>query len=354
MKIHLKNSTKLMTDSDKVRQYLAKTPSGVGAVKLILIFVFGFFLGLTTYKFLKGEKENSAKNGNASQRQSGKFKFINPLLECEYLSNIEDKNINSIEIKTRKTIEEYIKSGEASNVSLYYRDLNNGPWFGINEDENYKPASLLKVPVFIAYLKKIDNNMNLLSSTVGFKEGELEMPEPAEGLDPLKPGEKYSLEILFQRMVVNSDNQAYTLLINRIDSQELDSVLSDLGMTVPDVSKGENIVTAKSYASLFRVLYNSSYLSRNASEYALNLMSYARYDKGITKNLPDEITVSHKFGLRKDIDPTGQIYLHDCGIVYYPEKPYLLCVMTRGEDYDKLSEIISNLSKDVYDEIKLQ
>ena len=99
-----------MTEEDKVRQYLVKAPYGVGAVKLILIFVFGFFLGLTTYKFLmpnflNGKKEDSAKNGNASQRQSGKFKFINPLLECEYLSNIEDKNISSIEIKTRKTIE---------------------------------------------------------------------------------------------------------------------------------------------------------------------------------------------------------------------------------------------------------
>jgi len=28
------------------------------------------------------------------------------------------------------------------------------------------------------------------------------------------------------------------------------------------------------------------------------------------------------------------VQLHDCGIVYYPETPYLLCVMTKGWNFE--------------------
>jgi hypothetical protein len=46
--------------------------------------------------------------------------------------------------------------------------------------------------------------------------------------------------------------------------------------------------------------------------------------------------------------------LHDCGIVYYPHKPYLLCVMTRGKSSDDNSKMIAEISKLVYREVDTQ
>jgi hypothetical protein len=43
--------------------------------------------------------------------------------------------------------------------------------------------------------------------------------------------------------------------------------------------------------------------------------------------------------------------LHDCGIVYLESHPYLLCIMTRGYDFEKLSKIISMISSQVYSEM---
>jgi hypothetical protein len=45
---------------------------------------------------------------------------------------------------------------------------------------------------------------------------------------------------------------------------------------------------------------------------------------------------------------TGERQLHDCGIVYAPGKPYLICIMTRGSDFKRLSPVIAQISKQVY------
>jgi formylmethanofuran dehydrogenase subunit D len=77
-------------------------------------------------------------------------------------------------------------------------------------------------------------------------------------------------------------------------------------------------------------------------------MSAASFSGGLISGVPAGVSVSHKFG-EKVIDasvPTLQ--LHDCGIVYHPRTPYLLCVMSQGRDYDELSSFIGDVSKTVY------
>ncbi len=63
--------------------------------------------------------------------------------------------------------------------------------------------------------------------------------------------------------------------------------------------------------------------------------------------------VAHKFGERSFLDKKTK-QLHDCGIVYHPAKPYVLCVMTRGDDFDKLSAVLRSVSALVYQEVDAQ
>jgi hypothetical protein len=68
--------------------------------------------------------------------------------------------------------------------------------------------------------------------------------------------------------------------------------------------------------------------------------------------------VSHKFGVRNILadgakptdEPTAR-ELHDCGIIYYPNNPYFLCVMTRGKDFPTLEGVIKDISKIAWDEV---
>ena len=61
--------------------------------------------------------------------------------------------------------------------------------------------------------------------------------------------------------------------------------------------------------------------------------------------LPEEVKVAHKIGT---YDATDQIHVQsDCGIVYIPERNYLLCVMVKGDD-PIASRIIGDISKVTY------
>jgi beta-lactamase class A len=95
---------------------------------------------------------------------------------------------------------------------------------------------------------------------------------------------------------------------------------------------------------MLRSLYLSSYLRRPMSEIALNTMLYTKYNSQIPAGVPSNVPVAHKIGFYFQ-----EGYFHDCGIVYVPKKPYILCVMSKNTNQIEANKIISAVSKIVYD-----
>lgn len=293
----------------------------------------------------------ACQGGKATtEARQGGYTYINPLLECELNSPLE----NTPELSTLKhALEDQIasltSSTHISRIALYFRDLNNGPWFGIHEDDTFTPASLLKTPMMLAYLKLAETDPNLLSRRLTFKpRGEPESPYP--GIASLRPEASYSVQELIERMIIYSDNDAFDTLTLNIDEARLQAVHKDLGLAYPDPTTPEDFITVKEYAGLFRVLYNASYLSRNMSELALSILSRASYQDGLVKGVADGTVVAHKFGVRRTRENANQ--LHDCGIIYLPNHPYLLCVMTKGDDLAVQTDALGKLSAQVFSTIK--
>jgi len=164
----------------------------------------------------------------------------------------------------------------------------------------------------------------------------------------LEFGKEYTVEELIRRMIVYSDNGAATLLYAQLNADYLSSIYSDMGVEQPNIGRTENYMSVSEYAAFFRILYNASYLNRDMSEKALNLLSKSEYKNGLLAGVPADIVVSHKFGERI-YDNIFQ--LHDCGVIYHPKSPYILCLMTRGENFANLEGAIKDISKGVYDEI---
>lgn len=283
------------------------------------------------------------------------YKFISPLLGCAISSKREMQDFLPLRTELEQIIAKKVEEKQAANISVYL-DTRDGRWLGINTEENYSPASMMKVPIMIALFKKAELDPKLLQTKVlyngkqNFNDEQYFKPQ-----EVLLPGHYYTIEELIERMIVYSDNNTLPLLNEYIDIKKLRQVFSDLGVFFPkqDDLASQDFISVQAYANFFRVLYNASYLNRGSSEKALGLLSKTSFSQGITAGTPSSTLIAQKFGERDFTDTSAASdtskELHDCGVVYVPNHPYLLCIMTKGTDFDDLATTIKDISRVVYD-----
>ena len=276
------------------------------------------------------------------------YQYIKPLILVDN-SNVYFPELNPLKNIIAAYISNAKQSGEAEDVSVYYRDMNTGKWTGVNENDLYAPSSMLKVGILMAYLKIAVTDPDVLNEMLLYKPTD----DSSQFFKPkqLSAGE-YSVRDLLVQMIEQSDNDALTAL-NNAHPQELVNVFNALNIPYPLVSTPKNFMSPEIYSRMFRTLYNATYLPDIYSEEAFKLLSLTDFNQGIVAGVSTSTTVAHKFGEQTNAT-NGTVTdreLHDCGIVYYPSHPYFLCVMTKGQDFPILSKIISDISKSVFNYI---
>lgn len=328
-------------NSIRNRPYLLKL-----TLALLIAFGAGWFSGISWLK--------NNDTGPVKETRLEGYDFINPLLECEPTRDSIGKELLPFHHKVGHLIEEKKQKNQVTHVSVYFRDMNNGLSFDIHGREKFSPASLLKVPLMIAYLKWGEKNPDLLSRKILFNIADNTSTQTFKPAVALVPGKAYTVDDLLFHAIVYSDNSAYFLLFASIDPRVLHRVYTDLGLVVPKVRNRDDYMSVVEYASFFRILYNGSYLNKDLSEKALQYLSEVDFKQGLVAGVPPGTVVAHKFG-EKTFGETAEIkQLHDCGIVYYPRHPYLLCVMSRGDSFEYLDETIRDISGVVYEEVDRQ
>ena len=87
------------------------------------------------------------------------------------------------------------------------------------------------------------------------------------------------------------------------------------------------------------------------SNIALNWLTEVDFKKGMVAGIPLNVVVAHKFGER---GVEKELQFHDCGIVYYPGRPYVICIMSRGENMENLINNVRDISRLVYQHVDMQ
>ncbi len=299
------------------------------------------------------EQGVNAETGVKQVRQMNQYTYINPLLECEVSDGSLDARKENFRDDLDARIDELKQEKKLTEVAVYFRDLNNGPAFGIDEMGEFFPASLLKVPVMMAYYHLAEQNPSILEREILFeKPKDFGITPTIKPREELRLGQAYTVDDLIRRMIVYSDNQSLVLLVERLPPVILQDLFAMLGVGSDVLVNPNSKLSVKEYAGFFRILFNSSYLSRESSERALALLASTDYNDGLPAGVPDSVIVAHKFGEAGTGDMERQ--LHDCGIVYFPGHPYLACVMTRGTDSEQLKETIVTLSEFIYTKVREQ
>lgn len=232
-------------------------------------------------------------------------------------------------------------------IGYYFEDLKTGAWIGINEKEEFIPASLLKVPTAAAAIKMVEEgNLNLEDSYIldednlNWRFGELYRKGP---------GTNITTEELLEFVLTESDNTASNKLRKIVPIEKVIEARLAMGLpitTVMSETKSEGL-SPKQYSNIFRTLYKSAYLSREGSNYILSLLSETKLDYGLRADIPKSIRISHKIG-----SYASDGSKHDCGIIY-AENPYILCIMTKEKIVsNESSKVIEELSEATYNFIK--
>ncbi|MEW6227728.1 MAG: serine hydrolase [Bacillota bacterium] len=235
---------------------------------------------------------------------------------------------------------EYIAS-QSATYGIYFRDLESGASFGINEDEPITAASTVKMPV-VLYLNHLVaegranwNDRVVYNSATDYQDGAGILQFSA------RDGDSYSLRTLANLAITISDNVAYRMLVRHLGKDNIAAFMRDLGgeMVFPG---GENITCAKDMAAYVQGVLDFARTHPDLGSRLLDDMANPIYHVGLPGKLPQGLTVAHKEG-----DVWG--VANDIGVVF-SSRPYILVVLSKNiPDIDQGFARIAEVSKIVYD-----
>jgi beta-lactamase class A len=294
---------------------------------LLLVGCFMFFLGA---KFDRGHAH--------VEKCSNDVVYVNADVACGRPDVIKKTGY----IETRNHISELIEKAKKEsgvvNASVYFRDLVHGPVLSISELEEFAPASLLKLPLAFVYFSAAEDQSGVMAQKINYGGTTTLREQRIQPRISAESGREYSIEELLKMMLVHSDNASYEVLEQFLSDSPgrmtmRTETFQEVGLIDPK-DRVEATITVRGYASLFRIL---------------SWLSETEYKAGLVAGVPTDVKVAHKFGERLYANDVKE--LHDCGIIYFPENPYLLCVMTRGSDFAELENLIREISRTVYQEV---
>jgi beta-lactamase class A len=253
--------------------------------------------------------------------------------------------LKPLNAKIQKILSAHSDNGELSDASVYLRNLETGEWTSINDKAQFHPGSLIKVPMLLYYLKASEKDPSVLDKKLMIPSGVKGIPNHTYAEQTIALDKEYTVRELLKYMASYSDNRATYLLNNNCDIPTFQNMFVELGLAKPQVHDTAYAISVKDFSVFMRVLYNSTYVNATNSDYALSLLSESSFDSGMKNKLPANILVARKFG---EANRAGNRELHESGIVYCENKPYLLIVMSKGFDVKALATMISDISESVF------
>lgn len=242
----------------------------------------------------------------------------------------------------RSSLRQYFANNQLVG-SLYYEYLPTGTSIRINANQEYRAASLMKLPAAMELFKADDLGLIDIDQQITIKEEWLN-----DGFGELyEKGAGYSLSLreAVRILLEESDNTAGRIVLSATDAvlplEERALGSLDIEFTVD--TEGVIDIGARSYGSFLKCLYFACYNSVENSQIILEYLTQTDFDQRIVAGVPTDTLVAHKIGV---FNTNVQ---SDCGIVYKDRSNYVLCIMIQGDDSPETNRHFANLSKIVYE-----
>jgi len=225
--------------------------------------------------------------------------------------------------------------GYNGDIGIYIKELNSGKLVTINADTIFPTASIVKIPILIGIMDKINHGELFYDSAFTYKDSLLY--EGEDILGSFKNNEKILLKKLMMLMLTTSDNTA-SLWLQSLAGKgaRINEILDSLGFKYTRVNSrtpgrennrtiyGWGQTTPREMGKLIEMIYRNQIFSPAMCERMMRCLGRNFWDEDeAISQIPPSIEVFSKNGC---VDETRNEIL----LVNAPHHPYIFSIFTKN------------------------
>ncbi|RYZ26689.1 MAG: serine hydrolase [Chitinophagaceae bacterium] len=208
--------------------------------------------------------------------------------------------------KLERQVQELIK-GFNGDIGVYIKNLENGRTVAINADTVFPTASMVKIPILIGVMDKINRGELTYHQSLTYKDSLL-----YAGVDILgsfKNDEKIDMSKVMMLMLTTSDNTA-SLWLQSLAGKgtRINELLDSMGFVATRVNSrtpgreairsiyGWGQTSPREMATLMEKIANGEIISKERSAQMLRLLGRNYWDDNAISQIPSDVFVASKNG----------------------------------------------------------
>jgi len=239
--------------------------------------------------------------------------------------------------KVNKKLQQQVQdmtAGFKGDVGIYVKDLHTGKTVSINADSIFPTASMVKVPILIGIMDKLNKGELKYHQELTYKDSLFYAG--SDLLASLKHNEKVELSKVIMLMLTTSDNTASLWLQSLAGTgTRINQILDSIGYSATRVNSrtpgreagrdkfGWGQTSPKEMATMFEALANRTLLDTASSEKMLRLLGRNYWDEEALSQIPPDIFVASK---------NGAVNASRSEVMYVSGKNarYVFCICTKN------------------------
>ncbi len=277
------------------------------------------------------------------------FLYFFMIVYCNSYAQSSARDI--LKQKTEKDLQTII-TRSSSLTGFMAIDLTSGESIGINEEITFTQASAIKIPILMEVYKQahekkfaLTDLRPLLPSNTVAGSGILNVM-----VDPVN----LSIRNLCVLMIGLSDNSATNTLIELVGMKNVTNTMNSLGFSNTRLQRRmidqpaslrneENISTPAEAVGIMKLLFDGKFIDKSTSDQILSILQKNPIENSkLAVSLPENVKIAFKPGGMGGVST-------EWAIVYLSNRPYALAIMENYKTPVTPLDIISSLSRRVYD-----